>query len=69
MYIYHIGGRYRRNSLLAILAKEHGLYDLHTVHRLVEQLLVIQCPSMYTRQSFYRTDLAKICTICTRCAT
>jgi len=30
----HPGGRYRRNSLLAILAKEHGLFDLHTVHRL-----------------------------------
>ena len=30
----HPGGRYRRNSLLAILAKEHSLFDLHTVHRL-----------------------------------
>jgi 23S rRNA-/tRNA-specific pseudouridylate synthase len=30
----HPGGRYRRNSLIAILAKEHGLMDLHTVHRL-----------------------------------
>ena len=30
----HPGGRYRRNSLLAILAKEHQLFDLHTVHRL-----------------------------------
>ena len=30
----HPGGRYRRNSLLAILAKEHHIFDLHTVHRL-----------------------------------
>ncbi|EKX48445.1 hypothetical protein GUITHDRAFT_151750, partial [Guillardia theta CCMP2712] len=30
----HPGGRYRRNSLLAILAKEHNMFDLHTVHRL-----------------------------------
>ena len=26
----HPGGRYRRNSLVAILAKEHALFDLHT---------------------------------------
>lgn len=30
----HSGGRFRRNSLVAVLAKEHGLFDLHTVHRL-----------------------------------
>eukprot|EP00276_Gloeochaete_wittrockiana_P011317 CAMPEP_0184646674 /NCGR_PEP_ID=MMETSP0308-20130426/3415_1 /TAXON_ID=38269 /ORGANISM="Gloeochaete witrockiana, Strain SAG 46.84" /LENGTH=549 /DNA_ID=CAMNT_0027076915 /DNA_START=569 /DNA_END=2218 /DNA_ORIENTATION=+ len=30
----HPCGRYRRNTLLAILAKEQGFFDLHTVHRL-----------------------------------
>jgi 23S rRNA-/tRNA-specific pseudouridylate synthase len=30
----HPGGRYRRNTLVAVLAKEHGLPDLHPVHRL-----------------------------------
>ncbi len=27
-------GRYRRNSLVAVLAKEHALADLHVTHRL-----------------------------------
>lgn len=30
----HPCGRYRHNSILFILAKEHGLKNLHTVHRL-----------------------------------
>ncbi|XP_077542915.1 pseudouridylate synthase RPUSD2-like [Haemaphysalis longicornis] len=30
----HPCGRYRHNSVIFILAKEHGLHNLHTVHRL-----------------------------------
>lgn len=30
----HPSGRYRRNSLMGILAKEAGLLDLHVIHRL-----------------------------------
>ena len=30
----HPAGRYRRNTVVGILAREHGLFGLHTLHRL-----------------------------------